>query len=580
MKTSVMYSIRSLVIGLGLSTFLVSGAVGQVCTTCHSDIVTAWQGSYHANTQADVADELATEWAGLPPDSVINGSTAEDCVACHAPLAVNTNGGMTEVEVMNMFFTTTGGVYTASTVADSANLWPHDSCRTCHDVSSLHPLTSPRLKLFNSATAQYDSVANPSALCGQCHGSLRFADTDHRLFDAWQVSTHGHRTQTDVAEELAGEWAGVPPDSVINGSGAENCIACHSPTATGLVNSGMTEVQALNKFFTTTGGVFTAATTAQDTADWPYVSCLACHDAHNPDTVSYFNSTTHSYEVMSSSDSLCGQCHGNLRFPDTDHMSYNIGLGTGGVGVADSIMMPGVKCVDCHMANDGVDGSASVLNEGHGWGVFIPKTGTGGYASCSNVGCHTFSADSSRALVASWQTQYAQKLATAQSLVADADSILQGSTDSTLLDFLAEAKANLLLAESDESGGAHNADYVQMLLDDAINKANPIITDVGDDGEDVALPESYSLSQNYPNPFNPTTSIQFYLPQAAPVRLEVFNLLGQRVRLLVERHMSPGEQVVSWDGTNDAGTHVASGVYFYRLTANEFSATREMILLK
>jgi len=52
------------------------------------------------------------------------------------------------------------------------------------------------------------------------------------------------------------------------------------------------------------------------------------------------------------------------------------------------------------------------------------------------------------------------------------------------------------------------------------------------------------------------------------------------VRLLVERQMSPGEQIVSWDGTNDAGAHVASGVYFYRLTANEFSATREMILLK
>ncbi len=569
--------------GLAIVAILLLSAVSKAgtldCSGCHPYQASKWQTSSHANTQDDVAAELAEEWAGLPPDSVINGSGAENCVACHAPTAVNTNGGMTEVEVMNFFFTTIGGVYTSSTVADSTSLWPHDSCTTCHNVEGTHPLSTTTLANFNSTTAQYDSpVPNAAVLCGQCHGDLRFADTDHRLYNAWSASRHGSQTQVDVAGELAEEWAGVPPDSVINGSGAENCIACHSPTAT-KANGGISEAEALNQFFTTTEGVFTASTTVSDTANWPYVSCLGCHDPHNPDTLSYFNSTTRTYEVMSSSDSLCGQCHGGLRFPDTDHLSYNLAQGTGGVGVPDLVMMPGVKCVDCHMANDALDGSVSVTNEGHSWEVFIPKTGSGGYASCGNVGCHSFDSDVSRSIVASWQTTFQQLVDTATAKIAIADSLLLGSTDSVLLNYLAEAKANLAYAESDESGGAHNANYVQSLLQDAIDKAQSIPTDANDN-EWAVVPQTYSLLQNYPNPFNPSTQIAFTLPRAATVRLEVFNLLGQSVNVLLSEKVSAGEKVITWSGCDGNGEQVVSGIYFYRLTTDNFTTTKKMILLR
>jgi hypothetical protein len=89
------------------------------------------------------------------------------------------------------------------------------------------------------------------------------------------------------------------------------------------------------------------------------------------------------------------------------------------------------------------------------------------------------------------------------------------------------------------------------------------------------LPTHYSLDQNSPNPFNPTTEIRFSVPEPASVRLEVFNVAGQRVAVLIEANLPAGYHTVMWD----AG-EMASGVYLYRLTAGEFMATKKMVLLK
>jgi hypothetical protein len=102
-------------------------------------------------------------------------------------------------------------------------------------------------------------------------------------------------------------------------------------------------------------------------------------------------------------------------------------------------------------------------------------------------------------------------------------------------------------------------------------------TDVGDK---PGLPDDFTLAQNYPNPFNPTTSIEFTLPARGPVSLDVFNLVGQRVRTLVSDFKSAGKHSVIWDGTSDAGQTVSSGVYFYRLSTASFTTSRKMVLLK
>ena len=109
-----------------------------------------------------------------------------------------------------------------------------------------------------------------------------------------------------------------------------------------------------------------------------------------------------------------------------------------------------------------------------------------------------------------------------------------------------------------------------------------VITDPGDVHRDnaAALPISFSLSQNYPNPFNPSTQVKFDLPQRSEVDLTVYNVLGQEVTTLVHETMAAGSYTADWDGTSRTGSPVASGVYFYRLSAGDFTETKKMMLLK
>lgn len=94
------------------------------------------------------------------------------------------------------------------------------------------------------------------------------------------------------------------------------------------------------------------------------------------------------------------------------------------------------------------------------------------------------------------------------------------------------------------------------------------------------LPTEFALAQNRPNPFNPTTEISFSLPTAAEVTLVIYNVLGENVAMLAEGLRAAGTHSVMWDGRDKNGRAVASGVYFYRLDAGEYSATRKMLLLK
>jgi len=94
------------------------------------------------------------------------------------------------------------------------------------------------------------------------------------------------------------------------------------------------------------------------------------------------------------------------------------------------------------------------------------------------------------------------------------------------------------------------------------------------------LPGEYSLSQNYPNPFNPTTSISFNLPVAGHVELAVYNLLGQKVATVIDGTLAAGQHEVIWNGSDQNGVAVSSGVYFYRLKSATFNQTRKMTLMK
>lgn len=94
-----------------------------------------------------------------------------------------------------------------------------------------------------------------------------------------------------------------------------------------------------------------------------------------------------------------------------------------------------------------------------------------------------------------------------------------------------------------------------------------------------ALPTSATLHQNYPNPFNSGTTIRFTLPHAGAWRLDIYDITGRLVRTFTDRS-APGETALTWDGLNSDRSPLATGVYFYRLTAGEFTATRRLLLLR
>jgi hypothetical protein len=94
------------------------------------------------------------------------------------------------------------------------------------------------------------------------------------------------------------------------------------------------------------------------------------------------------------------------------------------------------------------------------------------------------------------------------------------------------------------------------------------------------IPDEYSLDQNFPNPFNPSTTLAYSLKEPGHVTLNIYNVLGQNVRTLVDEHQDAGSYTKVWDGLDDRGNGVASGMYFYRIKAGDFSDIKKMVMLK
>ena len=115
------------------------------------------------------------------------------------------------------------------------------------------------------------------------------------------------------------------------------------------------------------------------------------------------------------------------------------------------------------------------------------------------------------------------------------------------------------------SGGLlGRADSLALSVDDAVDQ----------------LPYRFELSQNYPNPFNPATTIEYSVPSRVRVSIDIFNIVGQKVKTLVDREVAAGSYTVIWEGTSDSGTALATGIYLYRFKAADHIETKKMLLLK
>jgi hypothetical protein len=147
--------------------------------------------------------------------------------------------------------------------------------------------------------------------------------------------------------------------------------------------------------------------------------------------------------------------------------------------------------------------------------------------------------------------------------------------------------ANLIIESWDKN---HNLDTIRIPLTLCIDTTTSV------DLDEDQKPSIFALSQNYPNPFNPVTKIHYVVggrqtkaadsgrPTAdnssTHTTLEIYNILGQKVRTLVDEPKGVGNHEVIWDGKDDKGKDVASGIYFYQLTAGDYKETKKMTLIR
>ena len=97
---------------------------------------------------------------------------------------------------------------------------------------------------------------------------------------------------------------------------------------------------------------------------------------------------------------------------------------------------------------------------------------------------------------------------------------------------------------------------------------------------EAAMPNSYSLLQNYPNPFNPVTKLRYDLPENSHVNITIYDMLGRAVKTMVNQHQNAGHRSIIWDGTNDYGNPVSTGVYLYQIQSGAYIQTKKMVFLK
>ena len=120
--------------------------------------------------------------------------------------------------------------------------------------------------------------------------------------------------------------------------------------------------------------------------------------------------------------------------------------------------------------------------------------------------------------------------------------------------------------------GGNNNEAMVLNKAERYTFANPVI---GIHGISNSVPNNFKLYQNYPNPFNPTTIINFEIPKAGDVRLTIYDVLGRLVKILVNEHKTPGKYSYTFNASG-----LASGVYFYSLTAGDYRDTKKLVLLK
>ena len=567
-----------------------SGAGSTLCATCHSANTTSWQGTLHSS--------LYTQ--GMLGKVEVNafgyGTYGASCFKCHTtgwdPNANNGNfgylakqtgwdttwyKGMTKSGSSYLIANGDSSIY-KKLVSSYASLVPvgNIGCESCHGPAKDH--NGDKAKIGKSLDA---------TVCLQCHD----APTHHMIGSEWSASDH-------ATMPIAGSHAT-----------STGCFPCHSGSAfVKWVNAGKPATMP-----TSGANAYVAAT------DGGYpMTCSVCHDPHsaaNPNQLRTVDVDTlkNGYVVptgLAGKGQLCMNCH-RSRYNATarvttkapyygfvDHYgphgntqadmffgqnAYQYGdAGLTGLnthtGLADG-------CVTCHMpagnhelamedTTGGLHDRVDACRDCHGAGItsFNDIKATFDYDRNGKIeGVKTEVAG----LLAKLKAKLPLDATTGEPTLAwkDSASIMNKPE-------LVQGIYTYTFVTSDGSGGMHNTKYAVSILQKALGYYPTGVSVVNQKS-----PSNFELSQNYPNPFNPKTDIQFSIPRSATIQLNVYNILGELVTTLANGDVVSGNYKVTWNGKNNNGQSVSSGIYFYRMVVSsngsaDYAVTKKMLMTK
>jgi len=569
---------------IGSPTTAVSGAIP--CATCHSTNNTGWKSTGHAQIyRQGIMGQLEVNAFG-------QGEYSTVCWQCHTTgYNTSANNGNFGYLSHSLGWDTTAfkgfpkaGMFSLIPNGDSAiyknmvtNYVPLVSlasigCESCHGPGKDHNGDISKIGLSLDA-----------GVCQSCHD----APPHHVSGTYWALSDH-------ATMPLAGKDAT-----------SASCFPCHSGSA-------------FVKWVTDGKPATDANWSAASDASYP-ITCAVCHDPHstaNPNQLRTASVDTlrNGYVIPTGAGGLgqlCMNCH-RSRYnvaakvtASAPYYGFGNHYGPHGNPQADMLMgqnayqygdssLTGLAthagvpdaCVTCHMP--GGDHTLT-MQDTVGTGVMHDRVD-----ACKT--CHGPQIQKFDDIKASYDYDHNGKIEGVQTEIAgmlaqlkarlpldSTGSPITGMGDSLKVKNRPDLVRNLytyFFVTNDGSGGMHNAKYAVALLQKALGFYPTGVKVVNQN-----TPSTYAVSQNYPNPFNPTTNIEFSIPSSARIQLNVYNILGELVKTLASGDIVSGNYKVTWNGTNNHGVSVASGIYFYRLVAESKGAanyviTKKMLLMK
>lgn len=447
-------------------------------------------------------------------------------------------------------------------------------CESCHGPGNEHVLGGgDTLKIQQSVD---------EGVCGKCHDS----PPNGPIFTQWKYAKHSKVV-----------WSNSFAQNNNGSNNLDNCIRCHE---------GKAYVNFTKGIGTNTNG-FTVAKQEM-------IACATCHDPHgNSNQYGLRNRPTNSDTLANGfhytnvgNGIVCLDCHksrkNNVTLTQTRVNSQNWGPHVnpqGDVYLAQNAATFGGPpyqttahkdfltnaCVTCHMAPTDTSSVNKDKVGGHALFLHNEETDYEHLKGCQS--CHfgktrfdQFIADQDYDgdnEIEPWRLEFDGVLTKLRIQLPpvgiDSVSWQLIAADSFNVP-LRQAYWNYMLIERGSERGMHNPKFsINVLLRsiDILIGIVPISNEV---------PDVFELTQNYPNPFNPTTKFKFSLPKQSDVKIVIFDIMGREIKTLVNTKLVIGKYEVDWDGSNNAGNSVSSGVYFYKIIAGSYVDTKKMIMLK